>query len=143
MAPEATATAHEGEHLEPPGVSWRVVVAVAGGFLAFVAAMLAAVAWFYGPAVRSPPVATPAPFPAPRLQRTPSEDYAAFAAEQRRALAAYAWIDRAAGLVRIPVDRAEAIIAAKGAAAFDPLDPPLPPTPRDAPAAVANRGTPP
>jgi hypothetical protein len=62
-------------------------------------------------------------FPAPRLQADPAADLRAFQAEQARALQGYGWVDREGGLARIPVARAMEILAARGAAAYDPLEP--------------------
>jgi hypothetical protein len=56
----------------------------------------------------------PAPPPGPRLQVTPEKDMAALRAEEQAALTGYAWVDRGAGRVRIPIERAMALIAARG-----------------------------
>ncbi len=56
----------------------------------------------------------PPPPPGPRLQVTPEADMAAFRAEEGAALAGYAWVDRAAGRVRIPIEQAMALIAERG-----------------------------
>jgi len=56
----------------------------------------------------------PTPAPGPRLQVTPEKDMAALRAEERAALSGYAWVDRAAGRVRIPIERAMALIAERG-----------------------------
>ena len=44
--------------------------------------------------------------PAPRLQAFPNKDYAEYEAVQRQLVSSYGWIDREAGLVRLPVERA-------------------------------------
>lgn len=54
------------------------------------------------------------PPPGPRLQATPSRDLAEFKAAQQRALSSYAWIDKDAGVVRIPVDRALELVEKSG-----------------------------
>lgn len=41
--------------------------------------------------------------PQPRLQTTPEQDLAALRAEERELLEGYAWLDRDAGVVRVPV----------------------------------------
>ena len=66
------------------------------------------------------PVAT---FPIPQIQPNPTEDYLGFRRRQNEALADYAWVDRAKGLVHVPIDRAMALVAAKGDAGWEPLDP--------------------
>ncbi|MFO1397012.1 MAG: hypothetical protein U1F48_08115 [Burkholderiales bacterium] len=49
--------------------------------------------------------------PAPRLQATPAQDMATYRAEKHRQLTEYAWADRDRGIVRIPIERAMAIVA--------------------------------
>lgn len=65
----------------------------------------------------------PSRFPAPRLQADPAADLKTFQAEQARALEGYGWVDHEAGLARIPVAQAMEILAGRGAAAYDPLEP--------------------
>lgn len=55
-----------------------------------------------------------AKFPEPRLQVSPSRDWAEYAAAERRLLDGYGWVDRRGGIVRIPVDRAMAIRLRRG-----------------------------
>ncbi len=57
----------------------------------------------HGPAVRTEATAT---FPAPALQTDPAGDIAAYRREKRAELESYRWIDRGAGTVAIPVERA-------------------------------------
>src|SRR5262249_28543418 len=52
--------------------------------------------------------------PEPRLQVTPHPDLERFKAEQQAAVSTYGWVDQAQGVVRIPVDRAMDIVAARG-----------------------------
>jgi hypothetical protein len=56
----------------------------------------------------------PTPPPEPRLQVTPEKDLAALRAEEKAALEGYGWVDRAAGRVRIPIERAMALVAERG-----------------------------
>lgn len=60
-----------------------------------------------------PPMAAAAPEapPAPRLQTSPATDLAALRAAEQAALETYGWEDRAAGVVRIPIERAMDLIA--------------------------------
>ena len=44
--------------------------------------------------------------PEPRLQNTPFEDLHKLRAEEDAALASYGWVDRRAGIVRIPIEKA-------------------------------------
>lgn len=52
--------------------------------------------------------------PPPRLQPYPFTDIKALRAEEDGILHRYAWVDRNAGLVRIPVDRAIELLAERG-----------------------------
>lgn len=52
--------------------------------------------------------------PAPRLQARPILDLQALRAEEAAALQSYGWIDRDRGIVRIPIERAMALLTARG-----------------------------
>jgi hypothetical protein len=52
--------------------------------------------------------------PEPRLQVTPREDAAAFRAQEDAILNGYSWVDRDAGLVRIPIAEAMRLTVQKG-----------------------------
>lgn len=52
--------------------------------------------------------------PEPRLQINPVQDLRLLAGAESRRLNSYGWVDRQAGLVRIPIERAIQIVAAKG-----------------------------
>ena len=52
--------------------------------------------------------------PAPRLQSDPRGDLAALRARETAQLEGYGWIDKQAGRVHIPVDRAMALVAEDG-----------------------------
>ncbi len=54
--------------------------------------------------------------PAPRLQRDPLEDLRTLRAREEALLQGYAWVDRNAGTVRIPIERAIDVLAARAAA---------------------------
>src|ERR1039457_3582193 len=53
-------------------------------------------------------------FPQPQLQKTPIPDLKAIRAEEDNLLNGYAWVDQPKGVVRIPVDRAIAVLAHRG-----------------------------
>jgi hypothetical protein len=57
---------------------------------------------------------TTADFPEPRLQATPAVDLAKLRAAEDKELKSYGWIDRPAGVVRIPIERAMELIAQRG-----------------------------
>jgi hypothetical protein len=67
-----------------------------------------------------PPIAEarqPALPPGPRLQASPEVDLERFRARENAMLSSYGWKDEAAGVVRIPVDRAMDVVAEEGLAA--------------------------
>lgn len=108
---------------QPPAVATRAVLIAIGGFLGFVALTMAG-SYIY---LRSTTpgmfdAAARRSFPQPALQTDPRADLAAFNARQQQALTGYGWVDRDAGIVRIPIDDAMAVIAARGNRAYDPPD---------------------
>ena len=52
--------------------------------------------------------------PEPRLQSNPASDLVRFQKEESASLNSYGWIDRRAGVVRIPVERSMDILAQRG-----------------------------
>jgi hypothetical protein len=52
--------------------------------------------------------------PEPRLQTNPRDDLAHLRDSEDRLLTSYGWIDRNAGIVRIPIDQAMTLIAERG-----------------------------
>jgi hypothetical protein len=52
--------------------------------------------------------------PEPRLQVDPRDDMANLRRSQDEVLESYAWIDRNAGVVRIPIEQAMKLVAEKG-----------------------------
>jgi hypothetical protein len=52
--------------------------------------------------------------PAPHLQTSPLHDLVDLRARDAAALHEYAWVDRDAGVVRIPIERAIALLAERG-----------------------------
>ncbi len=52
--------------------------------------------------------------PEPRLEETPVEDLRKFREAEERKLNGYGWIDREAGVVRIPIARAMELLAQRG-----------------------------
>ena len=53
-------------------------------------------------------------FPAPRLQIAPETDLAALRERENEELNHYGWIDKKAGIVRIPIERAMDLIVLRG-----------------------------
>ena len=52
--------------------------------------------------------------PRPRLQTYPFTDITALRTEERKLLDEYAWVDKNAGVVRIPIERAIEVLAERG-----------------------------
>ena len=108
---------------EPTDISARGLALVAGIFIGTVvvsAAILGGLLGLFNDEIREgrPP---PSPLgrvdlipPEPRLQVEPVEELAEVLASQFERLDGYAWIDREAGLARIPIERAMAILAERG-----------------------------
>lgn len=59
--------------------------------------------------------------PEPRLQNSPFDDLRKLRAEEDKALNSYGWVDRKAGIARIPIERALEIAAGGG---LPPAQPP-------------------
>jgi hypothetical protein len=110
---------------QPPDVAAGIVVIAVAGFLCFVALSMTGL-FFY---LRSSlPDAfrkvIEHHFPEPALQKNPQDDLRRFERDQRAMLSGYGWVDQSKGLVRIPIEEAMRIIAARGDHAYDPLDQP-------------------
>ena len=106
------------------------------GFIAFTAVLVGVLGLFYRSEIRSKSLeATYRPYPAPQLQPNPHKDYQTFLEAQRAQLAGTRWVDADKKLIHVPIERAMALIAGKGTAAYDPLQPASdqkpPPTPQD------------
>ena len=52
--------------------------------------------------------------PEPRLQITPETDLTTMRKAEGRVLTSFAWVNRDSGRVRIPIERAMALVAAEG-----------------------------
>ncbi len=50
----------------------------------------------------------------PQLQISPTDDYEKFRASEDAKLKSYGWIDKQAGIIRIPIERAMELIAQRG-----------------------------
>ena len=103
---------YTGGDLNLRGLGWGAAVIVG----AIVCALLAAALMLreQRPAANTPP--RPFEGPPPLLQPAPQPDRAAYVAEKRRLLDSYGWVDRQAGIARIPLDDAMKLLAARGVA---------------------------
>lgn len=90
-------------------------IAIGGGIIACGIALALGAAFLLlrerGPAANTAPQAFKAPLPL--LQTAPQIDRAGYFAEKERLTGSYAWVDRQAGIARIPVDQAMQVLAAR------------------------------
>ena len=108
-----------------PNAIWLVTV----GIVVSVAVVIMAVTWMFHYLIRrdlasqqrseidrvtTAVAATRPNFPAPRLQVDPEVDLAALRAREDAGLNGYGWLDRKAGVVRIPIERAMDLLIQRG-----------------------------
>ena len=105
----------------PRDVDVRLIALVGAGLAALTAVVLVAL-WFQLLALWNSrqrglpppsPLATALPDvpPEPRLETTAALELRALRAEEERRLHGYGWIDRSAGVVHIPIERAMELVA--------------------------------
>jgi hypothetical protein len=117
--PGGLQSGHESTTMDP-----KVLVISAGALIATVVVCQLVLAWWMGrfnrdeerikalyPARQDIPVDK---FPQPRLQETPPVDLVGILREEKARVSTYGWVDKKAGVARIPVDRAMDILAEKG-----------------------------
>jgi hypothetical protein len=78
--------------------------------------------------------------PEPRLEPDPLAPRAAARAREDAMLASYGWVDRSAGIARIPIDRAMELLVEKGLPPSKPMVPVTPGVPAATPAPVPGAG---
>jgi len=108
---------------EPRDISVRAVIWFAVGLIFSAIIIHFAMVWLYeGFEHRYPSADAPSRIafgakmiaPEPRLQINPPADLERFQAEEEAKLNSYGWIDRKAGVARIPIHRAMDLIAQRG-----------------------------
>jgi hypothetical protein len=111
---------HETRDVAPRPIALASLV-VLGVALAFMGAMWLLIDLSAERQARLSPPANPlaATFarkepPEPRLQTQPLRDLEDLRERERALLEGYDWVDRGAGVVRIPIDRAKQLIAERG-----------------------------
>ncbi|MCC6849598.1 MAG: hypothetical protein IT294_13935 [Deltaproteobacteria bacterium] len=118
-APDAS-TGHEESDVAPASIGLSVLGLGAIAVAAFVAMLvLFNVLARLQAAQTSPPNPLAARYglkepPAPRLQTDPRQDLVDLHAREAAAIRAYGWVDKQAGVVRVPVERAIALLAERG-----------------------------
>jgi len=125
--------------LEPPGVDLRGVLIAGCGALVLLVGAIVGLHAVYRWEVSGSALPPPAQFPVPRPETNEAVQLHRLLAEQRTRLSGYAWTDKDQGLVRIPIERAMALIAQKGTHAYDPIAPSE--AALTAPTAAAQRAT--
>jgi hypothetical protein len=114
-------------HTEPDRIRPVPILAIGVGFLIFAGIWVGVLLAYYNALVGPGLYVPPKTFPAPRLQSEPLTDSEKLRNAQRARMEHYGWIDQSRGLVRIPIERAMQIVAAKGPSALEPLaQPPSP-----------------
>lgn len=123
-AGRARGPGHERRDISVRAVGLFFVGLLVVAFLVHVA-MWGAFRYFAARAERADPArpalgAVPTPPPEPRLQTTPARDLQAVRAAEDAVLTSYGWVDRQAGLVRIPIDRAMALLVERARSSQPP-----------------------
>jgi hypothetical protein len=110
--------------VEQRDVSGRGLAVFAIGFVAFLAVALVLLYLVYGTAPPVQAIGTGIAGDAPRLEVDPRGDLAIFRATKARELAVLGWVDRDAGIARIPIDDALAIVLRSGLPRWERPAPP-------------------
>lgn len=109
-----------GQRFQPDRTEVGVVAILGAALLGILVVALLMMAWFFaaleraevqGDSGRSVLAGERLPPPRPHLQVSPPAEMRAFEAEQKKTLHSYGWVDREAGIVRIPIERAMALTA--------------------------------
>lgn len=98
--------AHESYAVAARRLHW--IAAILAASLASIVMLMYLLAHTWLRTTESMPAAIPTE---PRLQSNPAADLAAERAREQALLSRYVWVDRDAGIARIPVDRAMDILA--------------------------------
>jgi hypothetical protein len=104
---------------EEPTVKSRRVLASALGFLAFAILLGGGLSLSYRWIVSGSKLES---FPAPRLQPNPTADWESFHKVQVEDLEHLGWADKPRALVHLPIDRAKAVVLARGPQGYDPVE---------------------
>jgi len=110
------------DRLEPDSTRPKLLLAIAGAALVLLAIAFGLVLWFYSAEVPAHGPTVPKVFPSPRLVQDETAWLHRAETEQQSRLQGYRWIDRAKGLIAIPIEEAMHRIAAKGAGGYAPID---------------------
>lgn len=106
---------------EPPAIAARVVVFVAIGFLVFVGISLVLLGFYYSRKINGAAFVAPETFASPQLQINDVAELVKLQDKQRHELSNYGWVNRDAGIIRIPIEEAMKQIVARGTDAYAPM----------------------
>ena len=101
-------------HPETRDVQPRVLLTFGGGLLVFVALAAIGMKLAFNTTPTWLPAATSTSTESPELQTAPRQDLASLRAEEDRQLKLLGWVDRNAGIARIPIDDAMWAIVGNG-----------------------------
>jgi hypothetical protein len=76
--------------------------------------LFCACAYRFRPSHGEPEVVLTRPMTDPPLQPDPDGDMAKFLETEQKALSEYSWIDKGAGIVRLPIERAKELVLQQG-----------------------------
>jgi hypothetical protein len=100
---------------EHTDIEKRFVWAAAALMLGLLVASALLARWLYPQSLTDATLTPPLPvYPVPRLQSDPAADMRAFHAKELHELDSTGWVDRAHGVVHIPVEDAMRIVAREG-----------------------------
>jgi len=131
---------HAGDHAARPGyehqdASPRGVTLAGIGLMILLVLSLAVVAGLFSlfrqrqvSAYGTGPTPTAIEPPAPRLQVDPAKDLQEVRATQQAQLSSYGWVNKGAGIIHMPIDRAMEIVADQGVPTRAPTPTPTPAT---------------
>ena len=129
MADRVTTALIRAQH-EPQDVGPRFILILLAGISTSLLALIALAYFMFPRQVQDRRFTQPFPvFPPPRLQSDPPADWKRFHTAELQALNGTGWVDRAKGIVHIPIDQAMRDIAANGIPGW-PLKPVPPPAVR-------------
>lgn len=118
MGAELTSERHE-----TPSVRTSRVLALVLGFIAFAVLLGGGLGLYYRWIVSGEKLtSTLREFPAPRLQPNPTQDWETFHKGQVETLERLSWADQARTIIHVPIERAKAIVIARGQQGYDPVE---------------------
>jgi hypothetical protein len=95
------------------GLSLAVLLAGSLGLMAWLLDIFDVAPEGHGPR-GAPLAAAPPRLPGPQLQTSPTRDMQEMVRAENARLQSYAWVDRDAGIARIPIDRAMELVVQQG-----------------------------